>query len=265
MNIIIRELKANLKPLIIWSVAQMFVILSGMMKYKGYADSGVDINSLFGDGAEGLLKAFGMNGLDLSKVDAYYTVFFLYFMLLAAIHAVMLGAVLISKEERDHSADFLFSKPVKRYQVVTSKLIAGSINIFVFNIVTYVTSVVMIATYNDGDGLSGKVGLLMVALFILQVFFLALGAMFGAVLKTTKIATSAATGFVLATFFMSILADISEKVDFLKYLTPFKAFQSRIVIFDGELSLVSTAILLALSAGLLAVTYKKFHARDLTT
>lgn len=265
MNIIIRELKANLKPLIIWCVAQVFVILAGMMKYKGFADSGVDINSLFGEGSEGLLKAFGMNALDLSKVDAFYTVFFLYFMLLAAIHAVMLGAVLISKEERDHSADFLFSKPVKRQRVITSKLLAGVINIFIFNVVTYVTSVVMIAYYNNGDGLIGRVGLLMVALFILQIFFLALGAMFGAVLKTTKVATSAATAFVLATFFMSILADISEKVEFMKYLTPFKAFQSRIVIFDGELSLISALVLFVFSAAFIALTYKKFYDRDLTT
>ena len=125
MNILKRELKANLKPLIIWCVAQVFVILSGMMKYVGFAESGTDINELFAAMPEGLMKAFGISDVNIASVDGFYTVFFLYFMLLASIHAVMFGAVVISKEERDHSADFLFTKPVKRHIVVTYKFIAG--------------------------------------------------------------------------------------------------------------------------------------------
>ena len=265
MNLLKRELKANLKPLIIWCIAQVFVILAGMMKYVGFAESGTDIKTLFASMPEGLMKAFGMNNVDIASVDGFYTVFFLYFMLLASIHAVMFGAVVVSKEERDHSADFLFSKPVKRHIVITFKFIAGLINIIILNLVTLITSVIMIAQNNDGDGLLSQVALLMLALGFIQLFFLALGILLGAVLKTTKLATSAATGIVLGTFFMSVLTDLGEKVEFLKYATPFKAYESAVVMFDRQVAVLPSLVLVGLSICFMAMAYKLFYDRDLTT
>lgn len=265
MNIILRELRANMKSLIIWSVAQMFIILAGMMKYVGFSESGVDINSMLEGYPEGIMKAFGISSVDITTVDGFYTVFFLYFMLLAAIHAVMFGAVIVSKEERDHSADFLFSKPVKRLKVIVSKFIAGVINILVFNLVTLITSVVMIGQNNGGDGLLGQVTLLMIALFFIQLFFLTLGFLLGAILKTTKLATSAATGIVLGTFFLSILSDLSDKVTFLKYFTPFKAYNSVTVMFDQQMALPSTLVLITCSGIFIVLAYQRFYARDLNT
>ena len=87
----------------------------------------------------------------------------------------------------------------------------------------------------------------------------------GAVLKTTKIATSAATGVVLATFFMSILADLSEKVEFLKFITPFKAYESSVVMFDREIAVLPSIALVVFSIGFMALAYKLFYDRDLTT
>lgn len=265
MNIYLREMKANTKSLIIWCVAQVFIILAGMMKYVGFAESGIDIEAMFSSYPEALLNAFGISDVDISSVDGFYTVFFLYFMLLAAIHAVMFGAVIISKEERDHSADFLFSKPVKRHKVVISKALAGVTNILIFNLVTLITSVLMIAQNNDGDGLFGQVSMLMLALFLIQLMFLCIGLLLGAWLKSTKLATSVATSIVLGTFFLSILSDISEKVNWLKYFTPFKAFNSSTVMLDGEFSLISTTILLAVAAACILVTLIKFKERDLNT
>ncbi len=265
MTILKRELKANLKPLLIWCVAQVFIILAGMMKYVGFANSGTDINALLASMPKALMNAFGINNVDIASIDGFYTVFFLYFLLLASIHAVMFGAVIVSKEERDHSADFLFSKPVKRHTVITYKFIAGLINIAILNSVTLITSVVMIAQNNNGDGLFAGVSLLMIALLCVQIFFLALGFLLGAILKNTKIATSAATGFVLGTFFLSILADLSTKVEFLKYVTPFKAYESATVMFDRQIAVLPTAVLLVFSALFMVLTYKGFYDRDLTT
>ncbi|KNZ43178.1 ABC transporter permease subunit [Acetobacterium bakii] len=265
MNIFFKELKANYKSLLIWSCAQVFIIFAGMMKYKGFADSGVDINSLFAGFPKELLVVFGMGSTDISQVAGFYSVFFLYFMLLAAVHAVMFGAVVVSKEERDHSADFLFSRPVKRHEVITPKLLAGVVNILFFNLVTFGASVFFIGLYNNGDGLVDKVAITMVALFVLQLFFLALGAMLGASLKTTKIATSAAAGIILGTFFLSVAVDLNANFDILKYLTPFKYFNAKMLVIDGTLSLNSVGILLVVTFILTTLCYLIFNKRDLST
>lgn len=265
MNIFFNELKGNLKSLLIWCIAQFFIIYAGMMKYQGFSSSGVDINKLFEGLPKALMAVFGMGSVDISKVAGFYSIFFLYFMLLAAVHAVMFGAVVVSKEERDHCADFLFSKPVKRYQVMTPKLCVGVINILIFNLVTFAASVFFIARYNNGDGLVDKVAITLVALFVLQLFFLALGVMLGATLKTTKIATSASAGIIMGTFFLSVAVDLNEKLNFLKYLTPFKYFEGKVLMLDGIISINSTVILLVLAGILITLSYIAFNQRDLTT
>ncbi len=263
MNVFWREMRANWKSLAIWCGAQFFVIYAGMMKYAGYKDSGVDIGALFADMPRALKAMFGIGELDLAKVEGYYTVFFLFFMLLAGIHAIMLGAVLIAKEERDHSADFLFAKPATRSRIISAKLAAGLVNVILFNLVTWLSSLYFIAMYNNGNAVPDKVARVMVALLILQVLFLALGALFGAVMRNARTASSAATGLVLATFFLSIGISYDIRLDLLKYLTPFNYFEAKSLMFGGAFTVWSLVLSAVLIGGATFLTYRSFGKRDL--
>ena len=44
---------------------------------------------------------------------------------MATVHAAMLGADIISKEERDKTAEFLFVKPISRNKIIISKLLGS--------------------------------------------------------------------------------------------------------------------------------------------
>ncbi len=265
MNIFLRELKANYKSLLIWSGAQYFLILVGMVKYSGYATSGADIEQLFASMPDGLKTMFGIGTVDLSRVDGFYTVFFLYFLLLAAIHACMLGVVLIAKEERDHSADFLYAKPVTRTHVITAKLMAGLFNILVFNLVTLVGSIIHVEQYNTtGESMTGKIAFLMLAMFIFQVTFLAVGVALGACLRTAKRATGAATAIILGTFFLSVGIDLNEKIGFLAFASPFKYFIAADLMFGGSYSWWALVLCALWITGGLALAYRRFGRRDLT-
>jgi len=264
MNIFLRELRANLKSLLIWCGAQFFVIYAGMIKYSGFSASDVDIDKMFEALPSGLRAVFGIGDVDLTSVDGYYTLFFLFFMLLAGIHANMLGVILIAKEERDHSADFLFAKPVTRSRVITAKLAAGLVNILLFNALTWGASLYFIALYNNGDPIADKVAILMVALFILQLLFLSVGALFGALLRNAKQASSAGSAFLMGAFFLSIGIDIESRIDFLKYLTPFNYFEAKSLMFGGSFQAWSLILSAVLIAGSTVFTYRQFGRRDLS-
>lgn len=263
MNIVLRELKANLKSLLIWCGAQFFVIFAGMIKYSTFKSTSVDINSIFASLPKGVKAMFGIGEIDLTKIEGYYTIFFLFFMLLAGIHAVMLGVVLIAKEERDHSADFLFAKPVTRTRVITAKLAAGLVNVVAFNLLTWGSSLYFIALYNDGNPLADKVMTMMAALIILQILFLSLGAVLGAVLRTAKLASSVATAILLGTFFISVGISIDSRIEFLKYVTPFNFFEAKSLMFGGSFHVWSFIMSAILIAACLYFTYQQFSKRDL--
>lgn len=265
MNVFKKEMKAHFKSLLIWSFAQIFIIYAGMIEFNSFSDSQVDLNVLFDSLPKEVLIIFGMGTADLTQIAGFYSVFFLYFMLLAAIHASMFGAVSISREERDHNADFIYSKPIKRSQVILPKFLAGIINILIFNMVTFGASVFFIAWHNDGDGLFNAVSLTMLALFIFQLFFLALGAMFGSLLKNTKAATSASSGLILSFFLISVAVDLFEDLAFLKIITPFQYFKGDLLMVDQQLPAFSFLILIIASCLLFGLSLLAFQRRDLRT
>jgi ABC-2 type transport system permease protein len=263
MNIIKRELRSNLKALIIWSISMISLIYVGMIKYSAYQHTGESANKILKQFPSAVKSIFGINSLDITKMNGYYAVFYLYFMLLASIHAVMLGSIIISKEERDKTADFLFAKPVSRFKVVTSKFIAILVNLIIFNIVTLVSSIVFVNKYNQDKNITDKIIILMSSLFILQLIFATLGTFIASISKNIKKSTSISTVILLATYFLSIAIDMYDKIDFLKYLSPFKYFPAKLVMqnktFEPVYFLISFLSIFVFITG----TYYFTQKRDL--
>ncbi|MEQ8201426.1 MAG: ABC transporter permease subunit [Syntrophomonadaceae bacterium] len=262
MNIVARELRANLKSLTIWCIAMILLIAVGMIKYAGLAGAGPGVAELIGQLPEAIKSILGLDWLDPTTIAGYYGVFFLYFMLLGGIHAVMLGAAIISKEERDKTADFLFVKPVRRRRVITAKLSAVMVNLVVFNLVTLLASMFFAARYNTGSSINRQIVCLMLALFFLQVIFAAIGAgISGLVRKPGKALSYAATLF-LVMFFLSSAIELYPKIDFLQYLTPFRYFPIGPVM-QGTFEPLFIVLTIAISLVFAGLTYLAFQKRDL--
>jgi ABC-2 type transport system permease protein len=263
MNIFIREMKAHKKSLIIWGICIIFMIISGMGKYTSVY-SGASMNELVNKMPKGLQVIMGGGALNLSKVSGYYGMLFLYLVLMATIHASMLGADIISKEERDKTFEFLMVKPVSRGKIITSKLLAALLNIVIFNIINFVFSIMLVAPYTKGESVNGDIAILMVGMFILQLIFLFIGTAIAAISKNPKTATSLSTAILLATFMFSIFIDMNEKLINLKYLTPFKYFEAKNLMYGGGLDPVFVTLSAVIIAILVGVTYVFYKKRDLS-
>lgn len=262
MNIIFRELKSIRRSLIIWSTGIIFIIYVGMIKYDGFSKAGQSANEMFASLPPAMKALFGVGNLDLAVASGYYVVFYMYFVLIAGIHAIMQGAVVLSKEERDKTADFLFVKPRKRHQIITSKIVASFLSLVILNGVTWMGSVIVVDIYNQGPPINDLIAELMIAMFILQLVFFALGLLFGVVMKSTKKATGLSTGFLLGSFVLSAAIDIYSDIDFLKYLTPFKYFDGKIIYLEG-LSPFFIGFSMAVIFLSVGGTYYLFQRKDL--
>jgi ABC-2 type transport system permease protein len=263
MNLFKREMKANRKSLIIWSIGVIFMVASGMAKYSSMEGTGQSMNALMADMPKSLQAIMGTGSLDLSTPIGYYGVLFLYLAVMAAIHATMLGSNIIAKEERDKTVEFLLVKPVSRTRMITSKLIAALVNILILNAVTFASSVGMVLKYAEGESVTGDISLLMVGMLILQLIFLVTGTAIAAVFKNAKKATSLATGVLLFLFIMSIAIDLNEKLDGLKYLTPFKYYDAKLVLKEGGFEPLYLSLSAFLLLGLTIVTYVFYRKRDM--
>jgi len=188
---------------------------------------------------------------------------FLYLVLMATIHASMLGADIISKEERDKTFEFLMVKPVSREKIITSKLLAAFVNIVIFNIINFVFSIILVSYYSKGESIVGNIAILMAGMFILQLIFLFIGTSIAAISSNPKTATSLSTAILLVTFMLSILIDMNDKLNILKYLTPFKYYEAKNLMYGGGLDPIFLILSFAIIGILFWVTYKFYEKRDL--
>jgi ABC-2 type transport system permease protein len=262
MNVFIIEMKAHRKSLIIWGICIVLMIISGMAKYTSVY-SGDSMNELVNKMPKAMQAIMGGGALNLSKASGYYGMLFLYLVLMATIHAAMLGAEIISKEERDKTFEFLMVKPISRKNIITAKLLASLANIIIFNLINFIFSIILVDSYAKGEAVNGDIAILMVGMFILQLMFFFIGTAIAAISSNPKTATALSTAILLATFMLSIIIDLNEKLVNLKYLTPFKYYEAKDLMYGGGLNPIFLSLSVVIIILLFFATYWFYEKRDL--
>ena len=262
MNVFFRELRANRKSLIIWSVCMFLLVVSSMARYTAYTASGAN-SQVFNELPAAMKTLLGMGSFDVTTMSGYFAMLFLYLEITAAIHAVLLGSHIIAKEERDKTSEFLIPKPVSRTSIITAKLLAALVNIVIVNIVTLISSIIMVAKYNKGAGISGEITMFMLSMFIVQLIFLSLGAALAALIRNSKASGSLAVGLLMTSFVIAKITDLTERVNFLNVLSPFKYFSYGDIAAGSPLNSGTVILALLLAALFSASTYFFYRRRDL--
>jgi ABC-2 type transport system permease protein len=205
----------------------------------------------------------GFGNFNLTKASGFYGMLFLYLMVMVTIHASMLGANIISKEERDKTTEFLMVKPVSRTRIITAKLLAALANVVILNIVTLVLSMAIVGKYSHGEAVTGDIQILMAGMFVLQLMFLFIGTGIASISKNPKISASIATTVLLIAFILAIVIDMNTKLEGLKYITPFKYFEAEKLMYKGGFEAVFVVLSVVIITVLAAVTYVFYKKRDL--
>jgi ABC-2 type transport system permease protein len=262
MNIFLRELKANLKSLLIWSGIIILLIFMTVAKYSAFAGD-PEMLKMLDSMPPALLDALSMRGFNLTTISGFYGVMFVYFGLMAAIAAAMWGSDSISKEERDKTVEFSLVLPVTRSRVVTAKALAALVNCIAFVLITWVVSLVAVRSFNPDQAFYDFLALEMQALFVIELIFLAIGLLLGCAMKQYKRSGSTAVAIILTAYFMSIMAVMNEKLDFLKYFTPFKYFDAGELLRSGKMDGTYLLLSVAIIVVCVAVAYWVYNKRDL--
>lgn len=211
--------------MLIWSGIVILFVVVGFSKFSAFAGDPAMLEILDAM-PEAMLSALSMNAFNLTTVSGFYGIMFLYFAVLLSVCAVMWGSDIIIKEERDKTVEFILTLPIRRSQLITGKTLAAVVYSFVLLLITWGATLAGAASYQPDSEFYSFVALSTVALFILQLIFLAVGILLGSAMKRYKQAGSAAIFLLLGTFFLSIMIGMSDKLSSLKVLTPFKYFDA---------------------------------------
>jgi len=120
MNVYRREIRSSLKSMIFWCLGVLLFLAASMQKYQALSLDPASLNIMY-QLPQALQEMFGVGYLDFTKASGFYGMIHPFLVLMAAVHASMLGAVIVSKEERDKTAEFLYAKPASRVSVLGFK------------------------------------------------------------------------------------------------------------------------------------------------
>ena len=260
MTLIRHEMKQAWKSLLIWTAAiGAFIVICLFMypEMKGQMDS---ISSMFSSmGA--FSAAFGLDNLDFGSLRGFYGIECGNILGIGgALFAALAGIAALSKEEKNGTAEFLLTHPLRRSEVVTAKLVSMLVQIVVLNVVVWLLAMGSIAAI--GEPIPWKeFTLLHLAFFLLQV---EIGCVcFGISAFLWKGGIGIGLGLAIALYFMNIIANLTSKADVLKYITPFGYADGSEIFSKGALDTCKLLVGLAFTAVGIALAYWKYNQKDI--
>jgi len=265
MNIYLHELKSKLKSMLIWSAAIAAVIFIYQGAFSSLSADTAMMQDMLDQFPKELMMAFGMDTIDLSTVLGFYGVAFLFAQLCFAIQASNYGFSLVSIEERELTADFLLAKPISRTKILTSKLLAAFTVLTVTNLVTWVSSFIIIEIVRNGREYDTNALILVLSsVVIFQLFFLSVGMVISLLVRRLRSVTpysmALSFGMYVLSAFGGMLGD-----DSLEIISPFKHFDPNYMInnlsYDTPLVMISVVVILIS----IPVSYILYNRRNIAS
>jgi len=165
-----------------------------------------------------LLVAFNLAGVNLTTVTGFSAITFDYIQLILAIYTVLLGVVIVSKEARWRTSDFLYVMPRSRTHILSVKFIAGfSLMSLMVLVIGLLFALVALQYQPEASFWMYLIRALLNMWFILC-FFFGFGFFLGSVIKGSKLASTIASVSVFALYILSVMLNL---VDTLSWLKPF--------------------------------------------
>lgn len=260
MTLVKHELRQGKISFLIWTVSIGFLLAICIFLFpemKGQMDNVSDVFSSMGS----FTAAFGMDQLNFGTLIGFYAVECGNILGLGgAFYAALSAAGMLSKEEKEKTAEFLLTHPVSRKRVLTEKLIALLIQITAINLIFYALSVGSIAAI--GEEIPWKeISLLHLAYYLLQLELA--GICFGISAFLRKGSAGAGLGIAAMMYFLNLIANIADVASFLKYITPFGYCEGADIISNGSLDITLVAIGAVIGIGGIIIAYLKYTKKDI--
>lgn len=261
MTLIRHELKQGRLSFAIWTISISFLLVVCIFLFPEIKGEMEGMNDVFASMGS-FTAAFGMDQLNFGTLIGFYSIECGNVLGLGgALFASLIAVSALAREEKEHTAEFLLTHPIKRYKVITDKLIAVLLQILFMNAIIYglsVGSMVLI-----GEDIPWKeISLLHLAYLILQIELACICYGISAFLHRGSIGIG--LGIAIAFYFLNLIANITEKAEFLKYLTPFGYTEGADIVADGSLNITYVLIGIVFAIVGISAAYWRYGKKDIS-
>lgn len=260
MTLVRHELKQGKTSFLIWTSSIGFLLAICVFLFPEMKGEMEGISETFASMGS-FTAAFGMDRLNFGTLIGFYAIECGNVLGLGgAFYAALCAVSILSKEEKDKTAEFLLTHPISRTRIITEKLIAVLIQITAMNLFIYAISVGSMTMI--GEEIPWKeVNLLHFAYYLLQIELA--GICFGISAFLRKGSIGVGLGIAIMMYFLNLIANIAEAVEFLKYITPFGYCDGADIVSNGCLNRTMVTIGMAMGIAGITVAYLHYTRKDI--
>ncbi len=260
MTILKHELRQGKLPFLIWTGSIGFLLAVCVFLFPEMKGEMDEVSEMFASMGS-FTAAFGMDRLNFGTLVGYYAIECGNILGLGgAFYAALCAVGILSKEEKDRTAEFLLTHPVSRVRIITEKLLAVLLQIAAMNLILYALSLGSMAAV--GEEIPWKeLNLLHLAYFLLQAELA--GLCFGISAFLRKGSAGVGLGIAAMMYFLNLIANIAEAAEFLKYITPFGYCDGADIVSNGRLDGTMVAIGAVIGMGGIIAAYLKYARKDI--
>lgn len=260
MTLVKHELKQSRISFLIWTISLGFLLAICIFLFPEMKGQMEGINEMFASMGS-FTEAFGMNRLNYGTLTGFYAVECGNVLGLGgAFYASLCAVGILSREEKDKTAEFLLTHPVSRKRVITEKLVAVVIQITALNLIIYALSIGSIAAIGEEIPLK-EINLLHLAYYLLQIELA--GICFGISAFLRKGSAGVGIGIAAMMYFLNLIANITDAAEFLKYITPFGYCEGADILSKGGLDTTLVVIGMVLGIGGIIIAFLKYTEKDI--
>ena len=264
LNLYLKELKRSRKNLIIWLliVIGFTVMILGIYPYM--EEMGEGISDLMKKMPAELGKALGLDANTWSSIVGFYSLYYgIYIILLVGIYTASTGATIISKEEKERTAEFLFTKPISRKSIVISKLFALFTLTMIIYFIQTITAAVCFSIFGNGNVDWSVVGIMHFHGLILVLFFTCTGVILSMFFRPKKNFMGMVVGIIFGFYFINAMSKAADAVSWLGYISPFHYLEFTVNDPGYEINILASLVLLILGFSLLFLTLMLYKKKDI--
>ncbi|MHB8962047.1 MAG: ABC transporter permease subunit [Saccharofermentanales bacterium] len=262
MNILRQELRMSFRSWMYFTIGLLLTLGIFGAFFNTFKEDAKLMDQLLKNFPAEFKAAFGFADVNLSEVEGFFSFITSYIVLIGAVYGMKLGVTLLSEEGRKMTSDFLLSKPVRRYAIVSSKLAAALIYIIAQNIAVFAIGLALIHAMIK-EGIDVRIFALMTfSLFFVQLFFMGIGFAIAAASRKIKSVMPVTLGVVFFFFIIELLNEslIDKK---LSYVTPFAYFKGSGIIQNRQYDLVYIAIDIGVFLVFTILAYWIYQRKDI--
>lgn len=256
-----RELKINLRSVIIWALTCMGIFLTGFLVYPTMP-KGANLDELLNSMPKEFMKLFNMDITSINNVFGWIkTEGNMFLLLITGVFASTLGASILLKEESEKTIEYLAAKPVTRNQIVTAKIFSGMLCIIIMNLAVTIFNYIGLTL--SGEFNSQEYFILSFAPLLAALPLFCMSMLLATFFDKTKKTSGLSIGLVFLSYFLSVAANMSDKVNFLKYFSIYTLANSREIILNKALGWENLGIALGLLLLLMPLIYYRYNKKEL--